>query len=144
MVQQKINQLGVRDVHLMNSPHGGSAGWVPPAFNQEIDMNSISMQQIDNGSLLSATLPKSLKTAANKPLFKTRTLDASVFNNYRAVPDHPFIAKVIENLFLINSANFLTQVILLTNFNQASNLPTVLKQLLKKGVTIYDMHRVNY
>ena len=33
-----------------------------------------NLQQIDNGSLLSATLPKSLKTAANKPLFKTRTL----------------------------------------------------------------------
>uniref|UniRef100_A0A3B1J4V1 Reverse transcriptase domain-containing protein n=1 Tax=Astyanax mexicanus TaxID=7994 RepID=A0A3B1J4V1_ASTMX len=65
------------------------------------------LQQIVNSSLVSGTFPKSLKTAAIKPLLKKRTLDPSVLNNYRPVSNLPFIAKIIEKIAFNQISNFL-------------------------------------
>ena len=63
------------------------------------------LQQIVNGSLLSGTFPKSLNTAAIKPLLKKKTLDASKLNNL--LPDPPFIAQTIEKVHFSYLSNFL-------------------------------------
>ena len=72
--------------------------------------------QIVNSLLASGIFPKSLKTAAIKPLIKNRTLDASVMNNYRPVSNLSFISKVIEKVVFNQLNDFLNESGSLDNF----------------------------
>ena len=44
---------------------------------------------------------KSLKTAVFKPILMKRSLDPSVFNNYRPISNLPFIEKNIDKIIAL-------------------------------------------
>lgn len=60
-----------------------------------------------NVSLLSGTLPKSLKTAAIKPLLKKNHLDASMMSSYWPISNLPFVGKIIEKIVFNQLTAFL-------------------------------------
>ena len=82
---------------------------IPSDFFKTIAKSVLNdLQQILNISLQSGTFPKNLKVAAIKPLLKKRTLDASMFTNYRPISNLPFISKIIEKVVYKQLSNFLS------------------------------------
>ncbi|KAL0153382.1 hypothetical protein M9458_051301 [Cirrhinus mrigala] len=68
-----------------------------------------SISHLVNMSLISATVPVLLKTAAITPILKKPTLDPGDFANYRPISNLPFVSKVMEKVVATQLQSFLTR-----------------------------------
>lgn len=71
--------------------------------------------EIVNASLLSGIFPTGLKHIIITPLLKKSYLDPCVFENYRPIPNLPFLGKILEKvvyqqLHMYQSSNNLFEV----------------------------------
>ena len=76
-------------------------------FQNVFSRLEMDVLEIVSGSLLLGIFPKSLKNAVVKPLLKKSNLDPAILNNYRPIPNLPFIGKNIAKAVLIKFNNFL-------------------------------------
>lgn len=60
-----------------------------------------------NMSLISSTVPVSLKTAAITPILKKPTLDPADYANYRPISNLPFVSKIMEKVVATQLQSFL-------------------------------------
>ncbi len=58
-------------------------------------------------SLISSTVPVSLKTAAITPILKNPTLGPADYANYRPVSNLPFVSKIMEKVVASQLQSFL-------------------------------------
>ncbi len=81
---------------------------LPPRILKQIfDSVGPSLVSFLNKSLVSGTIPDSLKEANVTPLLKKSSLDTSGFNNFRPISNLPFITKALEKTVFIQLQSFL-------------------------------------
>ncbi len=85
-------------------------------FKSVLNCLEADLLEVVNTSLLSGTLPNSLKTAVVKPLLKKRSLDNTMLSNYRPISNLPFIGKIIEKVVFNQLNNYLNSNGYLDNF----------------------------
>ncbi len=66
-----------------------------------------SISHLVNMSLISSTVPVSLKTAAITPILKKPTLDPADYANYRPISNLPFVSKIMEKVVATQLQSFL-------------------------------------
>ena len=59
-----------------------------------------TITNIINTSLTTGIVPRDLKTAIVKPLFKKPSLDKNLLKNYRPISNLPFLSKILEKVVL--------------------------------------------
>ncbi len=78
-----------------------------PTFLLKNCVISSPISHLVNMSLISATVPISLKTAAVTPILKKPNLDPADFTNYRPISNLPFILKIMEKVVVNQLQSFL-------------------------------------
>ncbi len=69
---------------------------------------SAPISHLVNMSLLSASVPVSLKTAAVTPILKKTNLDPTDFANYRPISNLPYVSKILEKVVATQLQSFLS------------------------------------
>ena len=74
---------------------------------------------IVNTSLTTGVFPASLKKCVIYPIIKKKNADRENLSNYRPITNVPFLSKILEQIAVIQTLNFLTSKGLLAKFQSA-------------------------
>ena len=105
---EKVSQLTVKECTLISAPKSCELDPIPSKLLIEcLDSILPSLTDQLNYSLASGIFPQCFKSARVTPILKKRCLDYNDLDNYRAVSNQCFIAKILEKLVLSQVSSYI-------------------------------------